>query len=261
MRTILVLFIYFLFAILLVPILLFCYLMRCDQLIISIGKRALRVGQKTLGIRIAVAGIDRIDRKIPCVFMSNHLSLIDGPMLFMLIPQAIRVILKKEAFKVPIIGQAMRQVGFIPVDRKALKGGKASIDHASRMIREKGCSFLIFPEGTRSRDGKLQPFKRGGFFLALAGQVPVVPVSIEGSYELMPKGAFFSKRGKVEVTFHPPVFVQGFDRQSLPRLIDKVRDIIQSGLKKEKPDEIQESVQVLSLASAVDKNAVNKEAR
>lgn len=239
MRTLLILFIYVLFAILLVPILLFCYLKRCDQLIISIGKGALRLGQKILGIRVAVAGLDRINKKTPYVFMSNHLSLIDGPMLFMLIPQAIRVILKKEVFKVPIIGQAMRQVEFIPVDRKAMKGGKASIDLASRMIREKEFSFLIFPEGTRSRDGNLQPFKRGGFFLALAGQVPVVPVSIEGSYELMPKGAFFAKRGRVEVTFHPPVSVQGFDRQSLPRLIDKVRDIIQSGLKREKPDEAQ----------------------
>ncbi len=237
MRTILILFIYVLFAILLVPILLFCYLKRCDQLIISIGKRALRLGQKILGIRVAVAGLERINKKTPYVFMSNHLSLIDGPMLFMLIPQAIRVILKKEVFKVPIISQAMRQVGFIPVDRKAMKGGKASIDLASRMIREKEFSFLIFPEGTRSRDGNLQPFKRGGFFLALAGQVPVVPVSIEGSYELMPKGAFFAKRGRVEVTFHPPVSVQGFDRQSLPRLIDKVRDIIQSGLKREKTGE------------------------
>jgi 1-acyl-sn-glycerol-3-phosphate acyltransferase len=244
MRTILVLFIYILFAVLLVPILLFCYLIRCDQLIISIGKRALRLGQKILGIQVEVSGVEEIDKKIPYIFMPNHLSLIDGPMLFMLIPQAVRVIIKKEVFKVPIIGQAMRQVGFIPVDRKALKGGKASIDHASKMIIEKGFSFLIFPEGTRSRDGKLQPFKRGGFFLALASQVPVVPVSIEGSYELMPKGAFFAKKGKIEVTFHPPVSVQEFDRQSLPRLIDKVRDIVQSGLNKGKPDEVQKSIQI-----------------
>lgn len=244
MRTLLVLFIYVLFAILLVPVLLFCCVVKCDELIISIGKRALRLGQKILGIQVAVSGAERIDKKNPCVFMPNHLSLIDGPMLFMLIPQAVRVIIKKEAFKVPIIGQAMRQVGFIPVDRKAMKGGKASIDHASRMIIEKGFSFLIFPEGTRSRDGKLQPFKRGGFFLALAGQVPVVPVSIEGSYELMPKGAFFAKKGKIEVTFHPPVSVQEFDRQSLPKLIEKVRDTIQSGLKREKPDEVQKSTQI-----------------
>ena len=98
------------------------------------------------------------------------------------------------------------------------------------MIKEKGISFLIFPEGTRSRDGKLQPFKRGGFFLAASSQVPVFPVSIKGSYALLPKGSFFAKKGKVDVIFHPPVSVQGFDRNSLPQLMRKVRSVIQSGL-------------------------------
>jgi 1-acyl-sn-glycerol-3-phosphate acyltransferase len=121
-------------------------------------------------------------------------------------------------------------VGFVPVDRKSIRGGKRSIDRAVRMIREKGHSFLIFPEGTRSRDGKLQPFKRGGFFLALNSQVPVAPVSIQGTFELMPKGAFFIRKGKVKVRFHPAVPVPGFDRDSLPQLIDKVRNVIRTGL-------------------------------
>ncbi len=98
------------------------------------------------------------------------------------------------------------------------------------MIKEKGFSFLIFPEGTRSRDGKLQPFKRGGFFLAANSQVPVFPVSIKGSYALLSKGSFFVKKGKVDVIFHPPVSVQGFDRNNLPKLMGKVRSVIQSGL-------------------------------
>jgi len=196
MRTLIILFIYGLLAILLIPVLFFCYLVRYSQPLILIGKWAIWLGQKILGIRLEVSGLENIDKKASCVFMANHLSIIDGPMLFMIIPQSVRVILKKEVFRIPIIAQAMRQVGFIPVDRKRLRGGKESIDRASRHIKEEGCSFLIFPEGTRSRDGKLQPFKRGGFFLALASLAPIVPVSIEGSYELMPRGSFFAKKGK-----------------------------------------------------------------
>lgn len=230
MRTIVLLIIYTFLAILLIPLLLFCYPIKFAQPIILIAKWALWVGQKILRIRLDASGIERIDKRVPYVFMANHLSLIDGPLLFMLIPQFVRVLLKKEAFRIPIIGQAMRQVGFVSVDRKGLKGGKKSIDRATRMIKEKGISFLIFPEGTRSRDGKLQPFKRGGFFLAVNSQVPIFPVSINGSYALMPKGSFFAKKGKVGVIFHPPVSVQGFDRNNLSQLMGKVRSVIQSGL-------------------------------
>lgn len=230
MRTIVLLIIYTLLTILLIPLLLFCYPIKFAQPIILIAKWVFWVGQKILGIRLDASGIERIDKRVPYVFMANHLSLIDGPLLFMLIPQFVRVLLKKEAFRIPVIGQAMRQVGFVSVDRKGLKGGKKSIDRATRMIKEKGISFLIFPEGTRSRDGKLQPFKRGGFFLAVNSQVPIFPVSINGSYALMPKGSFFAKKGKVGVIFHPPVSVQGFDRNNLSQLMDKVRSVIQSGL-------------------------------
>jgi 1-acyl-sn-glycerol-3-phosphate acyltransferase len=230
MRTFVILITYTLLTILLIPVLLFCYPLKFAKPIILISKWALWAGQKILGIRLDASGIERIDKRVSYVFMANHLSLIDGPLLFMLIPQFVRVLLKKEAFRIPVIGQAMKQVGFVSVDRKGLKGGKKSIDRATRMIKEKGFSFLIFPEGTRSRDGKLQQFKRGGFFLAVNSQVPIFPVSIKGSYALMPKGSFFAKKGKVGVMFHPPVSVQGFERNNLSQLMDKVRSVIQSGL-------------------------------
>lgn len=233
MRTVTLLVIYIFLSFLLVPVIFFCYLLKSSQPLISIGKWALRLGQKVLGISLDVSGKDRIERDTSYVFMSNHLSLIDGPLLFMLIPQSIRVILKKEVFRVPIIGQAMRQAGFIPVDRKALKGGKESIDRAARMMREKGFSFLIFPEGTRSRDGKPQPFKRGGFFLALSSQAAVAPVSIDGTYELMPKGSFFAKKGKIKVVFHQPVSVKGFERNNISLFRDHVRAVILGGLRKD----------------------------
>ena len=230
MRTIVLLITYALLTILLIPILLFCYPLKFAQPIILVARWALWVGQKILGIRLDASGIERIDKRVPYVFMANHQSLIDGPLLYLIIPQFVRVLLKKEAFRIPVIGQAMRQVGFVSVDRKGLRGGKKSIDRATWMIKEKGISFLIFSEGTRSRDGKLQPFKRGGFFLAVNSQVPIFPVSIQGSYALLPKGSFFAKKGKVGVIFHPPVSVQGFDRNNLSQLMGKVRSIIQSGL-------------------------------
>ena len=230
MRTIVLLIIFTILTILLIPVLLFCYPLKLAQPIILMSKSALWAGQKILGIRLDASGIERIDKKESYVFMANHLSLIDGPLLFMLIPQFVRVLLKKEAFRIPVIGQAMKQVDFVSVDRKGLKGGKKSIDQATRMIKEKGFSFLIFPEGTRSRDGKLQPFKRGGFFLAINSQIPIFPVSIRGSYERLPKGSFFAKKGKVGVMFHPPVSVQGFDRNNLSQLMGEVRSVIQSGL-------------------------------
>ncbi len=233
MRTIVLCFIYLIIAILYIPVLILCFLLRWPQPVSWIGKGAIRLGKCILGMRLEVTGLEEIDKRASYVFMCNHLSVLDGPLLFMIIPQSIRVILKKEAFRIPVIGQAMRLVGFIPVDRKRLKGGKKSIDQATAMIQKKGCSFLIFPEGTRSRDGRMQVFKRGGFFLALHSQVPVAPASIQGTFELMPKKSFFAKKGKVRIAFHPVIPVQGYDREALPQLVEKVRNAIGSGLAKE----------------------------
>lgn len=230
MRTVVLFVLIVVLSIILIPILLFCFLIRLSQPIIFLGKIALWLGKKILGIGLDVRGIEKIDKKSSYVFMANHLSFMDGPLLFMLIPQSVRVLLKKEAFRIPILGLAMRQIGFVPVDRKGLRGGRKSIEKASRLIKEKGYSFLIFPEGTRSRNGLLHPFKRGGFFMAVNTQVPIFPVTIKGTYELMPPGSFFVKRGKVKVIFHEPVQVRGYDRNNLLELMDEVRGTVQTGL-------------------------------
>jgi len=129
MRTIILVFLYVILAILLLPVLFICYLGRWPNLIIIISKWALKLGE---GVQLEVSGLENIDKKSAYVFMANHLSLLDGPLLFMLIPQPVRVILKKEAFRLPVIGQGMRQLKFIPVDRKKLRGGRRSIDRAVR---------------------------------------------------------------------------------------------------------------------------------
>jgi 1-acyl-sn-glycerol-3-phosphate acyltransferase len=230
MRTILLLLIYVLLTFVLLILLLVFFPFGIRDPVLRIGKWAMGLSSKILGIKIDVSGVERIDKKTPYVFMANHLSFLDGPMLYMLIPQLIRVILKKEVFRIPVIGQGMRYVEFVPVDRKGIRGGKKSIEKAANLMREKGYSFLIFPEGTRSRDGQIQAFKRGGFFLALEGQASIAPISIKGTYELMPRGTLCAKKGKVRVLFHPPVSVQGYDVTNMQVLMDKVRGIVESGL-------------------------------
>jgi 1-acyl-sn-glycerol-3-phosphate acyltransferase len=232
-RTILLVLIYVFLVICLTPVVFFFMIFGIRDPLISIGKWAMRLSQLILGLRLDVSGLEHAGHAGAHIFMPNHLSFLDGPMMVMLIPQPVRVILKKEVFRIPIVGSGMRQADFVAVDRKGTKGGQASIERAARLMRDKGYSFLVFPEGTRSLDGNLQRFRRGGFFLALESGAPIVPISIKGTFELMPKGHLFPKKGCIRVVFHPAISVQGYSRDNLPELMDKVRESIQSGLSRE----------------------------
>jgi 1-acyl-sn-glycerol-3-phosphate acyltransferase len=197
-----------------------------------VGRWAVSLGYRILGVELEVTRSGEIDERSAHIYMPNHLSFLDGPMLYWLIRGPLLVILKKSVFRIPVVGQGMKVAGFVPVDRRHLGGGKKSIDRAVRLMKEKKCSFLVFPEGTRSLDGRLQPFKRGGFILAAEAQAPIVPVAIDGTFEIMPKGQFNVRRGKVKVAFLPPVSVQGYSKENISGLVEKVRDIIQSQLRK-----------------------------
>lgn len=228
LRTIALVLFYVLLVILITPFIVFCMLTGLRDPLIAIGQWAMRVSGRVLGIKVDVSGLEGFDPRTALVFMPNHISFLDGPLLEMLIPGAARVVLKKSIVGIPIVGLGMRFVGFVPVDRKGVQGGKRSIARAVRMVREKGYSFLIFPEGTRSRDGKLQAFRRGGFFLALESGAPIVPVTIRGTFELMPKGQKYARKGTVQVAFHDPIPVTGFTIGTMAGLMEKVRDAIQS---------------------------------
>lgn len=230
MRIIFLVPIYFVLIIILAVLLFIFWLLGLREPLFTFAKWAVGLAPPILGIKVRTAGRDSIDRRRPYVFMSNHLSFLDGPLLFLLIPQAIRVIPKKEVFRIPVLGQGMRYVGFVPVDRKGAQGGKRAIERAAHLMRERGYSYLIFPEGTRTRDGLIQAFRRGGFFLAFESGAAIVPVTISGTYGLMPRGTIFPRRGKVDVLFHPPVPIEGFDQRHMQALIDKVKGIIVSGL-------------------------------
>jgi len=230
MRTILLGLIYIILIFVLLFALLIFWPFGLREPLLRLGKWAMSLAPGILGIEIHVSGLETIDRKAKYIFMSNHLSFLDGPLLFLLIPQSVRVILKKQVFRIPVVGQGMRFVGFVPVDRKRARGGKRSIGQAASLMREKAYSYLIFPEGTRTRDGRPQPFRRGGFFLALESGAAIAPITISGTYELMPRGAMFAKRGAIDVLFHPPVPTAGYNQNTMQALVDKVRDTIVSGL-------------------------------
>ena len=230
MRAVFLLLLYTLIVILIAPVLLVCWALGLQEPLWLISKWAMRVGQRVFGINVEVSGLERFDHITSYVFMPNHLSFLDGPLMVMVIPQFVRVIIKKSIFRIPILGWTMRYVGCVPVDRKGESGGRRSIEKASRLVRERGYSFLIFPEGTRSVDGKLHRFRRGGFFLAIAGGAPIVPVTIRGTFESMPKGRFGAKRGTVSVVFHPPVPVDGYSERNVTELVEKVRATVSSGL-------------------------------
>ena len=218
------------FVLLAVPLLIVSFLVRAPELLLAYGRGAVRLACWILGFDLSVEGREKLGPAGGFVFMANHLSLIDGPLLVALIPRRLRVILKKSLFQIPVIGAAMAYVGFVPVDRKHASGGQRAIARAARLMREKSVSFLIFPEGTRSRDGRLHDFRRGGFFLALESGAAIAPISIRGTYELMPKGQKYIRKGKIRVVFHEPVPVAGLGREDIPALMGRVRAVVAAGL-------------------------------
>jgi 1-acyl-sn-glycerol-3-phosphate acyltransferase len=202
---------------------------------LGIGSGAVRILARILGLRVEVRGAEHIVSGRTVVYMPNHVSLLDGPLVVAYLRRRVRVIIKKEAFRLPVIGMGMKFIGFVPVDRKGGESGKAVIEKAIRTIRTSGDPFIIFPEGTRSRDGILQRFRRGGFFLAAESGSPIVPVAIQGTRALMPKGSRLIRSGPVRITFLPAVPVAGAAADDLTALMEGVRKPIARILTEEFP--------------------------
>lgn len=212
------------------PVLLVCALFGWRDGFLIYGRWMMRVGAFLLGIRVEASGVERLDRRVPYVFMGNHLSFLDAPMLVTVVDRPLRFIVKRFVFRIPVIGLGIRFAGYVPLDKEGVGEGRKRIARAADFIRTKGYSFLVYPEGTRSWEGKLLPFRRGGFFLALETGAPIVPVSVQGTYELMPRGRRSIRPGVVRIVFHEPVPVAGYDTATMPALIERVRDAVASGL-------------------------------
>ncbi|OGD18869.1 MAG: hypothetical protein A2Y70_01545 [Candidatus Aminicenantes bacterium RBG_13_64_14] len=228
MRNAILVLVFLILTVLAIPVLLVCTLFGLRDAFLVYGAWMMRVGRSILGIDLVVTGLDRLDRGIPYVFMSNHLSFLDGPLLMTILDRPARVIVKRFVFRTPILGLGMRFSGYVPLDGEGAGAGRRSIARAAHWIKEKGYSFLIYPEGTRSFDGKLLRFRRGGFFLAFESGAPIVPVSVKGTYELMPRGQWFVRKGPVQITFHEPISVTGLTVEKIPELMDRVKAAVSS---------------------------------
>ncbi|HHC08835.1 MAG TPA: 1-acyl-sn-glycerol-3-phosphate acyltransferase [Actinobacteria bacterium] len=168
-------------------------------------------------------GVDRIDPTRRYVFVSNHLSNFDIPLLLRGIPVRIRFLAKAELYRIPLFGRAMDRVGVVKIDRTRATSAHQAINRAAREVLGRGYSLIVFPEGTRSRSGDMLPFKKGAFRIAIDNEVPIVPVVLCGTHDVYPPGAWTFRPGRASLTILEPVETVGMDVDDLEPLLEKVR--------------------------------------
>lgn len=188
-----------------------------------------RFGLLVAGARLVVEGAENIPKGRPIIFMGNHQSNFDIMALFQAVPVRFNWLAKEELFRVPFFGPSMKSAGYIPINRGDGRDALKSLDRAAKLVRA-GTSVAIFPEGTRSSDGRLLPFKRGGFILATKAGVTVVPFAISGSRGVNPANRLFLRPGRIRVSFAPPIDCSGMGTRDQENLMEQVRVAISSAL-------------------------------
>lgn len=201
------------------------------------GRTMLRLGPVwvrwilgTFRVRIEVSGLENVPTHAPVILMSNHQSLVDIAAIVSTLPrtQSWRFVAKKELTPVPIFGQVLVASGHVIIDRGDRARAVASLQRAAEIIRA-GTTVIVFPEGTRSPRGNLRSFKSGPFHLALAAQVPIVPVTVSGSQRITPKGELRVHHGVVKITYGKPIPTRGLTLDDRRALSDRVREAIAQG--------------------------------
>lgn len=183
----------------------------------------------TIGARIRVQGTENLDPRQNYVYMANHCSLIDIPAMFAYLPYQFRIMAKKELFYVPFMGWHLWTAGNFPVDRSDPRKTAHSLHRVIEGVQA-GKSLAVFPEGTRSVDGRLQEFKPGAFKIAMRAGVPVVPVAIRGTHALLPKHSLVPRPGSVEVIIGKPIDTSSFGKDQLRDLMDRTHSDINLAL-------------------------------
>lgn len=181
------------------------------------------------GVRLKVVGAEHLPQQGPVVYMSNHQGNFDIPALFAALPVQFRWLAKAELFRIPLFGLTMRAAGYIPVERQDRRLSIQSMNLAAQRVAA-GTSIMIFPEGTRSPDGRLLPFKKGGFILALQAQAPIVPIAIDGSAALMLKSSWMIRSGEIRLRIFPAISTTGLEINDRDALLAKVEAQIASAL-------------------------------
>ena len=182
---------------------------------------------RTSGIRTRAEGLENLTGLKTAIYCANHQSAMDIPILFVNLPVQFRFVAKRSLFKLPFLGWHLTRSGHIPVDRGRPKGARMSLDAAARKIRA-GSSVLLFPEGHRSRDGKLLPLRPGSFYLAIQSGVPIVPITLNGTRAALKPDTYHVRSGLTEMIVHPPIATSTLTRDDVDALAAKVKAQIAS---------------------------------
>jgi 1-acyl-sn-glycerol-3-phosphate acyltransferase len=210
------------------PLLLWSAITGNTDILYAVGVFGAKTALLLAGVRICVKGLEKIPPATAVVYMPNHQSNCDPPAVASILPPVL-VMAKMEFFRVPVLGTGMRLRGFIPVDRSNRERAFAAVEHAVGALK-RGHSFLVFPEGTRSRSGRLQPFKKGVFVMAIKAGAPIVPISVSGASRVMRPGDFRIYPGPVRITIHGPVPTAGCSLADRSKVAARVREAVMEGL-------------------------------
>ena len=183
----------------------------------------------TIFARIHVQGVEHVQRGRPYVYMANHASLIDTPALFAYLPYQFRIMAKKSLFNVPFMGWHLRTAGHFPIDQGNPRKTATSLRRVIDGVKA-GRSLAVFPEGKRTDDGQLQPFEAGAFKIAMKAGVPIVPVTIRGTFAMLPRTSLAPRPGRVDVIISEPIDTTAYTEKTLPALIERTRAAIAANL-------------------------------
>jgi 1-acyl-sn-glycerol-3-phosphate acyltransferase len=180
-----------------------------------------RAGVRLVGVKVEIVGLDRFDNQGTYIYMCNHVSNIDPPIVIPAIPKRTSVLVKKEVFRIPVLATAMRMGSLVPVDRTDRDSAINSLKKAQEVLAS-GVNMTVFPEGTRSKTGELLPFKKGPFYMALESGVSVIPITVLGTRTIWSKGKFAITPGTAALVFHPPIDPKQYpDRDALVEAVRK----------------------------------------
>jgi 1-acyl-sn-glycerol-3-phosphate acyltransferase len=201
-----------------------------SRLVYYIGMIWSRAILRTAGVRVIVEGLQNIDLKQQYIFIGNHQSHFDVPVVFSRIPMTLRFLTKKELFKIPVFGWAMSAVGMIKIDRGNHEESVKSMNETLGVLQKNKISIVVFPEGTRSQDGKMGVFKKGGIILAIKGKIPIVPVSISGSRFILPKHSVRVNPGMIKLVIGKPIAMDPYSYANRNELMTRTVNAIRENL-------------------------------
>ena len=206
-----------------------CRIFKNENMLYSPVRFFVRLGLALVNVKVEVKGIERLDPNQTYIFTPNHQSLIEVPLFVTYLGCNPAYLGKKEVFKYPIFGYGIRLVGVVPVDRSNSPAAVESAKLATENLK-RGKSYVVYPEGTRSKDGRLLPFKKGAFMMAIDAGVPVVPISVSGATQIMPKAEVKIFPSTVRLTIHEPIDTKGYTKENIAELMRLTQAKILSAL-------------------------------